>query len=731
MAKDDVTISVGLDTTGVKNSISSLRTDILAVGATLTAAFAGFQVLNGIKAITEAASVQEDAINQLNTSLKLAGDFSLEASQDFQDFAASLQSVTTVGDETVLQLAALARNFTTTNEQAQELTKAALDLSAATGISTDSAIRNLGKTLGGLSGELGEVVPALKELTEEQLRAGEGIEFIAERFEGAAAALRNTFSGAVQVARNDFGDFLEELGFAITQNPAVITAINALADGFKRIGTFVADNQKEIQEFIKEGITALIRGLSVLTEAFVDNFDSINKTIRAFGKLSLLTFQSVKQGLSGIALVFIELARSFEFYREILARAVGDTDGAVLSIQQNRETLAALSKDLQSEITDTAKDSEKAFEDLIKIFNSPELKPENNALLATLKQIAEELDNVAEKAEGVNITGEVVRPEDTATTNAAGAGVGSFIIGLGDEFAEQVITATEFVVDSLSSFVSNLGDAALGVGVLFKDILVAGAEGFSDKAAAEQQKIAKQSAEAFVAQSAGLITDAFLPGAGQFVTALLELAKDPESFQAFIEGFANALPDVIRTLAESIPVIIDALVEALPAIVDAFIEAIPLIIEAIIDALPDIIAVIIEQTPRIAAAFVKALVENADDFVIAVVQGIAKGISEVFENLAEDLRGIFDIGGGGGQGFVEKGLGFDIPGVGFADGGIVPPGFPNDSFPARLSSGEVVLNEEQQREMFGPQTITVNLVLNEETLASTILELNRDNRRLA
>ncbi|MCF8218786.1 MAG: hypothetical protein K9J21_07365 [Bacteroidales bacterium] len=51
--------------------------------------------------------------------------------------------------------------------------------------------------------------------------------------------------------------------------------------------------------------------------------------------------------------------------------------------------------------------------------------------------------------------------------------------------------------------------------------------------------------------------------------------------------------------------------------------------------------------------------------------------------------------GKGGFGQAFKALG----GFGMQEGGIVPSGFPNDSFPARLTSGEVVLNQKQLRNL--------------------------------
>lgn len=733
---NDVTISIGADISNIKSQLLALTTGIGAVAAAFTAAFAGVGLIRAIESVTEAASKQDDAINKLNTSLKLAGSFSEEASQEFQDFASSLQEVTTVGDETTLELAALARNFTKTNEQAQDLTKAALDLSAATGISLEGAVKNLGKTFAGLTGELGESIPELRNLTEAQLRAGDAIKFVNERFGGAAAALRNTFSGAVQAATNDYGDFLEELGKTITQNPAVIEAIKALGEGFKRAGTFVKDNKTQIIVFINEGIIVLIGALETLANAFIDNYSTILQATKAFFAGTSLIFNNLKQGLQGITLAVVELARSWEFYRSIINFATGDTDGARLEIEENRKALAKLSDFLKKDIVKTAKDTTEAFDELIKSFDEIP-KANNNLLINGLKLLVTQLQEVKKAAQEANDELKRSGPAQGNQETPGGISGGiDFITTLTEEFSLAIKRATDAFIDATTSFVENFLTGLGNIAVIFKDTLVSGAKDFSAKSRDEQNKIAKESAQTFVANAAGALTDAFLPGAGQFVTALLELAKDPESFRQFIDGFARALPEVITALVDALPLVFDAIIDNLPAIIDAFIDAIPEIIDAIIEALPRIIAVLIENAPRIAVAFVTALIDAIPDVIAALTIGISEGLKAVFANLIEDLKDVF---GGGGGGTLGKFLGGDIQGgfqdignvFSFADGGVVPPGFPNDTFPAKLTSGEVVLNADQQAALAGPQSITVNLVLNEDTLASTILELNRDNRRIA
>ena len=73
-----------------------------------------------------------------------------------------------------------------TVDQSKDIIKAAADLSSALGIDLKSATRNISKTLGGMAGELVEVIPVMKNLTREQLLAGKGIELISKKYAGFA-----------------------------------------------------------------------------------------------------------------------------------------------------------------------------------------------------------------------------------------------------------------------------------------------------------------------------------------------------------------------------------------------------------------------------------------------------------------------------------------------------------------------------------------------------------------
>lgn len=158
----------------------------------------GKAIVNVTSDLVRAYAQQEQAERKLAAAASqnpLLDDSSVKS---LRDFATQLQRVTTIGDETTLSFAGMLASFGRTEEQIQDIITAAVDLSAATGISLDSAIRNLNKTFGGLTGELGELIPDLKELTEEELRQGRAVEEVGRMFAGLGEEMADTTDGAMK-----------------------------------------------------------------------------------------------------------------------------------------------------------------------------------------------------------------------------------------------------------------------------------------------------------------------------------------------------------------------------------------------------------------------------------------------------------------------------------------------------------------------------------------------------
>lgn len=315
---------------GLRSGFGRLSGAFAALGATIVSAFT-------LKESIAAATRQQDALNALNTQLALTGDFSIAASEDMQRFASDLQSVSTIGDETTLQMLALAKTFGRTNEETQKLVKAAVELSAATGLTLEGSVKNLGKTYSGLTGELGESLPIIKTLTAEQLKAGEGIDLLLNRFSGSALAKINTFSGAIDQTSNLFGDMLESIGEIVIESPLLIKVVNSLGIAFKSAGDAIS-NFASGRDLIGEMTLGVIEFGGALVTYVVAPLELVFN-------LGQIVFNSITTGLQAIVAGSLALGEVVLPILDRLRGGAGEVSDAYRNLAQSSvdtlNTLAA------------------------------------------------------------------------------------------------------------------------------------------------------------------------------------------------------------------------------------------------------------------------------------------------------------------------------------------------------------------------------------------------------
>lgn len=775
----------------VEKSFSALKT--VAIGA--VGFLAGRAVINGIKTVTEAASIQEDAINNLNTALKISGEFSEAASRDMQAFASAIQDTTKFGDEAILQQLALAKAFGASNKQAKLITEAAVELSAATGKSLDGATRQVSKTLGGFAGELGEVNPAIKALTAEQLKAGEAAEILIEQYGGSAQAQINTFSGALTQMTNLQGDLNEEIGFLITQNPLVVGAIKQMSEGFKILIDTVNNNQDKLQEFINDGLLAvakaippLIKGFGIVAQTFrgvsltlgliVSQGSRAIRALLEFDAVSKVTRVLIK-GLQIVINRYETLTRAAS-----LAAKVLKLDGVSGALESAADGIKGMSLELEefSDQEDIFKGAKERLEE-IQIESTKTTQSFNN-FFAGIESAADTVANVFDGIIGkitetklaandaANIeTGDGADPDEDKKDEKGGIGgaiVSGFSTGI-DIFADfmqggfidRTISAFESITalpEKFGEFASRLSD----VGLSLVDGLGSAIDGIVDQIPKINRKIIEifnKIVDLFVKKGPDIfqaLIDAAIEAAEALVKALPKLIA---VIPVLVDKLAKAIPKLLRVILQGLPAIITAIANALPKIFRSIAAAIPEIVvvfaeniapiilaltQGFVEAIPAIIFALVDELIlkggiiRIVFALVKAIPQVAIAFVQGVTRGLGSSLPKVFGGLSKifssgiklpkfgipqrtidilngkffvdklrefftgknaphnKIKGIFDgiinkfrdllgnikIGGGGGGG----GGVFN-----FATGGQVPAGFPNDTFPARLTSGELVI----------------------------------------
>ena len=270
----DLLIKIGADSyefqqkvQQVERDLGSLEKRLTSLGKSLSVKLTAPLAALGAVALKN-ADTQQQAEQRLLTALKGRTDIQ----QRLIAQAAELQSRSVLGDEVVIGQQAYLASLGMTEEQIGRVIEASAQLSAATGMTLDSAVKNLAKTFGGLTGELGESIPKLKELTVEQLKNGEAVDFILENYKGFAESTAQTALGPLRQLNNAWGDFLEQIGAAMMPFATKVTRaltvvvqmLQSLSPAMKQVLVVVAGLAATIGP-LSLGIGAVIKVLPMLS----------------------------------------------------------------------------------------------------------------------------------------------------------------------------------------------------------------------------------------------------------------------------------------------------------------------------------------------------------------------------------------------------------------------------------------------------------------------------------
>ncbi len=198
---------------GARRQLIGLRG--LLVGLGLAAALRG---------IVRATVRQEQAIAQVEARIRATGGAAGLTSRELQDMAASLQRLTTFGDEAVLEMQALLLSFREIKgDTFRDASETVLDLAVGIGTDLRSAAIQLGKALNdpirgldALSRSGTTFTDAQKDVIKQLAETGRVaeaqaliLEEIKSQYGGAARAARDTLGGALTSLGNAWGDLLE------------------------------------------------------------------------------------------------------------------------------------------------------------------------------------------------------------------------------------------------------------------------------------------------------------------------------------------------------------------------------------------------------------------------------------------------------------------------------------------------------------------------------------------
>lgn len=630
---------------GEKSSKAMTALKVAAVGA--LGVFASAKLVGAIGSAIDAASNQENAVNKLNSQLILNGEFTNDASQAMQDFASQMQATTGIGDETTIEMLALAKSFGLTNEQATNLVGVAGDLSAVTGNDLKKSVEDLSKTYAGTAGELAERIEGVRNLTKAELESGLAVDIISQKYGGAAAQALGTYSGAVGAAEGAFGDFLETIGEIFTQNPVIISFIGLVKTAFETMGQVVKDNQSGIKEFmngiligIVEATPKVVKALSSLLKGFI----TIGKGISTLTGGTAAFFLTILEGADDAADAFKILLAPID------AMAMGIAAISTFALEQELKSLQSTFEDQSKAYTEAQRTGADNQAELLAAAGKTRdamgaIKTEIELLDKTGAIIAVEIENGGEKAK------ETLRGIVDSTLTAEGV-LGKLEIKVDDTTASMVKTIGEYAetIKKAGTEIAKKDDQVAPAQLTFLERLekIFGIVVEDMKEAFNTENVVKgistvmegkAGAVKTVGAGATAIAGAFGaagPAAGAIGGLAMQLAQaGPEGTKKMVEEFAEALPDLIDGLADAFPVLIEVLVEKAPEIITAIIMALPRVVGALIAHLPEI---------AMATAFAIANAINSGAMELgAFFDTIAAGFDEFGVKAKEKITAAFDI----------------------------------------------------------------------------------------
>lgn len=291
-------VSLGMDARQVDQGLKKLERDLKNTGRNMENM--GKKMSLAFTApLTALAYKSVEAFNrqaQAERKLELAAG---SASKALKEQASAIQRLTTFGDEAIIEQQAFLASLGLSEKQVMSTTQAAVNLSAALGISLESATKNLAKTTAGLTGELGELLPGLKQFSAEQLKSGAAIEYANKQFAGFAEEAAKTGTGPLTQLNNQLGDLAEQVG------KIILPFITKLAEKVRELADWfdgLSESQKEHLVQVA-GLVAMAGPVLILAGNVVKLAGSFSTLTLAMQKLAL-----TKGGIIGIALAVGQLA---------------------------------------------------------------------------------------------------------------------------------------------------------------------------------------------------------------------------------------------------------------------------------------------------------------------------------------------------------------------------------------------------------------------------------------
>jgi len=323
-------------------------------------------VVKSVSSVVNAFNDEEKAVAKLNAVLKATGGASGVTSKEMQDLAQQIQNTSTFSNDAIINGQALLATFTNIKgDNFKEATKMMAEMSAEMGTGLKESAIQLGKALNdpikGISAlsRIGvSFSEAEKKMIKEMVELGKTEEaqvkmlniMKTQGFEGVAAAMRNTFGGAIKGAKND----LLDLGKAIIKGFSGVGATEG-------INAF-SENIRKATEWIKKLVKT--KGWKIFVITLKAYFKILWINIKAPWVLAIALFKDVRNALKRyITGPFTDMIPFFEEFQKGLGIVMKKVSDSFQEMKPETELGKAV-KELGMEYIQVGKDVKKAYAEI-------------------------------------------------------------------------------------------------------------------------------------------------------------------------------------------------------------------------------------------------------------------------------------------------------------------------------------------------------------------------------
>lgn len=273
------------------------------------AVIGGAAVVGGLFKLAQASDEAEQQQLKLENSIKNSDRAFTNGGKALTDLATSLQQVTAADGDAIVGAESLLVQFGLTEDQVKKITPLVVDLSRKLGIDLDAAAKMVGKSIGGSAGALkkaGIDIDATRLKTD---AFGATVDALSSSVQGFAVAEGKTFSGQLQILKNNLGDLGETVGKgAAGVFSDLAGGANGALGALNNLNPAIGESVGRVGAVGGIAVTA-VGGLAVLAGQFTKVKDA---AVNAEGGLTRFGKASVGIGAAAGVLAVLQVAQAID-----------------------------------------------------------------------------------------------------------------------------------------------------------------------------------------------------------------------------------------------------------------------------------------------------------------------------------------------------------------------------------------------------------------------------------